>query len=174
MKGIIVVSSDGNRATQYKILKDAVPVFCAEKGYNGVGGIVHEMKDWVEHTVYPDPPSDAEQRTFSQPYRTVLCQETVTTVEQREVQSQDANGNPLEDVTGQPIMVLEDHKVISQQPVYGEKWVVTNETLQKIVIGKYERTVRELEKKWYRCQEEKKLVIDMIWGQLDDDTLKPK
>ena len=34
MKGI-VVSSDSNRATQYKILKDAVPVFCAEKGYNG-------------------------------------------------------------------------------------------------------------------------------------------
>ena len=33
-----------------------------------------------------------------------------------------------------------------------------------------ELTVRELEKKWYRCQEEKKLVIDMIWGQLDDDT----
>ena len=60
MKGI-VISSDSNRATQYKILKDAVPVFCAEKGYNGVGGIVHEMKDWVEHTFYPDPPSDAER-----------------------------------------------------------------------------------------------------------------
>ena len=37
-------------------------------------------------------------------------------------------------------------------------------------MGKYERTVRELEKKWHRCQEEKKLVIDMLWGQLDDDT----
>ena len=37
MKGI-VVSSDSNRATQYKALKDAVPVFCAEKGYIGVGG----------------------------------------------------------------------------------------------------------------------------------------
>ena len=79
MKGI-VVSSDGNRATQYKILKDAVPVFCAEKGYNGVGGIVHEMKDWVEHTFYPNPPSDAERMKFSKPYRTVLCQESVTTI----------------------------------------------------------------------------------------------
>ena len=52
MKGI-AVSSDGNRATQYKILKDAIPVFCAEKGYNGVGGIVHDMKDWNESTFYP-------------------------------------------------------------------------------------------------------------------------
>ena len=155
MKGI-VVSSDSNRATQYKILKDAVLVFCAEKGYNGVGGIVHEMKDWVENTFYPNAPSDAERRTFSKPYRTVLCQETVTTIEPREVQRQDANGNPLEDLNGDAIMVFEDHEVHTQRPVYGEKWVVTNETLQKIVIGKYERTVRELEKKWYRCQEEKK------------------
>ena len=127
MKGI-VVSSDGNRATQYKILKDAIPVFCAEKGYNGVGGIVYDMKDWVENNFYPDAPSDAERRTFSQPYRTVLCQETVTTIESREVQSQDADGNPLEDITGQPIMVLEDREVLTQRPVYGEKWVVTNET----------------------------------------------
>ena len=59
MKGI-VISSDSNRATQYKILKDAVPVFCAEKGYNGVVGIVHDMKDWVEVDFYPDPPNDAE------------------------------------------------------------------------------------------------------------------
>ena len=52
MKGI-VVSSDSNRATQYKALKDAVPVFCAEKGYIGVGGIVHDMEDWVEGTFTP-------------------------------------------------------------------------------------------------------------------------
>ena len=104
----------------------------------------------------------------------MLCQETVTTIEPQEVQRQDADGNPLEDLNGDAIMVFEDHEVHTQQPVYGEKWVVTDESLQKIVIGKYEQTVRELEKKWYRCQEEKKLVIDMIWGQLDDDTLKPK
>ena len=67
MKGI-VVSSDGNRATQYKILKDAIPVFCAKKGYNGVGGIVHDMKDWIESTFYPDALSDAERRKFSLPY----------------------------------------------------------------------------------------------------------
>ena len=59
MKGI-VVSSDSNRATQYKVLKDAVPVFCAKKGYNGVGGIVHEMEDWDEVNFYPDPPDDAD------------------------------------------------------------------------------------------------------------------
>ena len=169
MKGI-VISSDGNRATQYKILKDGIPVFCAKKGFTGVGGIVHDMKDWVENNFYPDAPTDAERRTFSRPYNTVLCQESVTTLQQREVQDQDVNGDPLEDINGDPIMIMEDHEVITQVPVYGETWVITNETLQKIVIGKYKRTVQELEKKWYRCQEEKKLVIAMIWGQLDDDT----
>ena len=73
MKGI-VVSSDSNRATQYKALKDAVPVFCAEKGYIGVGGIVHDMEDWDENNFYPAAPDDAERRTFSTPYNTVLCQ----------------------------------------------------------------------------------------------------
>ena len=58
MKGI-VIASDGNRATQYKVLKDTIPVLCAEKGYNGVGGIVHDMEDWDESTFYPEAPSDA-------------------------------------------------------------------------------------------------------------------
>ena len=49
MKGIII-ASDGNRATQYKVLKDTIPVFAAEKGYHGVGGIVHDMEDWIEST----------------------------------------------------------------------------------------------------------------------------
>ena len=108
MKGI-VVSSDSNRATQYKILKDAIPIFCAEKGYNGVGGIVHEMKDWVEVDFYPDPPSDAKRRKFSKPYRTVLCQETVTTIEPREVPRLSDDGNPLVDsISGDAIMVFEN------------------------------------------------------------------
>ena len=99
MKGI-VVSSDSNRATQYKILKDAIPVFCAKKGYNGVGGIVYDMKNWDKRTFYPKAPSEDKRRTYSKPYRTLLCQETVTTIKTREVQAQDADGNPLQDVAG--------------------------------------------------------------------------
>ena len=52
----------------------------------------------------------------------------------------------------------------------GDEWVVFNKNLQKIVMGKYKRNVREKEKQWYRCQEHKKLLIAAIWGQLDDDT----
>ena len=137
MKGI-VVSSDGNRATQYKILKDAIPVFCAKKGYNGVGGIVYDMKDWNKSTFYPDAPSGAEKRKFSRPYMTELCKETVTTIERREVEDLDDDGNPRTDLNGDVIMIEVDHEVRTEWPVYGEKWVVTNETLQKIVIGKYE------------------------------------
>ena len=51
MKGI-VVSSDSNRATQYKALKDAIPIFCAEKGYCAVGEIVQDMEDWDMSTYY--------------------------------------------------------------------------------------------------------------------------
>ena len=76
MKGI-VVSSDGNRATQYKELKDTISVFCAEKGYIGVGEIVHDMEDWVEANFYPGAPDDADRRTFSTPYQTVICNQAV-------------------------------------------------------------------------------------------------
>ena len=128
------------------------------------------MKDWVEVDFSPDPPDYAERMAFSKPYRTVLCQETITTMESRQVQDEDKNGDPLEDSTGKAVMISKDFPVHKERPVYGEKWVVTDETLQKITMGKYKRTVWELEKKWHRCQEEKKLVIDMLWSQLDDDT----
>ena len=88
----------------------------------------------------------------------------------KQIQDREFDGSLSVDDKGNPVMVDETIEVIKQVPVYGEKWVITDETQQKIVLGKYERSVRELEKKWHRCQEDKKLVIDMIWGQLDDDT----
>ena len=174
MKGV-VISSEGNRATQYKILKDGIPVFCAENNYQAVGQIVHDMKDWDESKFYPSAPSIGERMTFSRPYNTVLCEESVTKEMKvrKQVQDIDEAGNLLVDgTTGDPIMktveVVED--VVTQVPIYGTKWVVTDETKQKMVLGKHERKVRELEKKWNKCQEDKKLVLAMIWGQLDDDT----
>ena len=52
-------------------------------------------------------------------YMTELCQETVTTVEQREVQDLDDDGNPRRDLNGDVITILVDHEVRTQQPVYG-------------------------------------------------------
>ena len=80
MKGI-VVSSDSNRATQYKALKDAIPIFCAEKGYYAVGEIVQDMEDWDMSNYYPAPPDDSVRRTFSTPYQTVICNQAVKRVE---------------------------------------------------------------------------------------------
>ena len=78
LKGL-TVSSDVNRSTQYKILKDTLPVCCAEKLYSGVGQIVCKLEDWNENTFYSGPPTDAVKNTFS----TLLCM-------RREV---DATGN---------------------------------------------------------------------------------
>ena len=174
MKGL-VISAEGNRATQYKILKDGIPVFCAENNYQAVGQIVHDMKDWDENRFYPAAPTDAERMAFSRPYNTLLCEESVTKRVKVRKQVQDTDpisGTPRKKSNGDPIMktveVIEN--IVTQVPIYGTKWVVTDETKQKMVLGKYERKVRELEKKWNKCQEDKKLVMAMIWGQLDDDT----
>ena len=72
LKGL-TISSDGNRSTQYKILKDALPVYCAEQSFAGVGEIVRTQKEWDETTFYPTPPDDTKKATFSKKYNTVLC-----------------------------------------------------------------------------------------------------
>ena len=135
----------------FKDLKDALPVYCSEKVYAGVGEIVRNMEDWNAKTFYPKPPDDTVRRTFSTPYRVELCVEDVTT-------SVTDAGTGVTTVTHTPTFV------------YGDKWVVFDENLQKIELGKYEREVREKEKQWNRCQEQKKLLMAVVWGQLDDDT----
>ena len=166
MKGI-VVSSDSNRATQYKALKDAVPVFCAEKSYSGVGEIVHDMEDWDVSTFYPAAPDDTVRRTFSTPYQTVICNQAVKSIVKvqvrvmtpatattpatpatnsdgtpmmigKQVQKQDANGVPITDASGTAVMIDETKEVVKQVPILGQKWVITDETQQKIVMGTYE------------------------------------
>ena len=98
--------------------------------------------DWVEATFYPDPPDDTVIATFARQYNTVLCvQHTVA-----------ANGDPIE------------------TPIVGTKWVVTDKPLQKVVMGAYEQKVCEKEMQWNHCVEHKKLLIDAVWGQLDDNT----
>jgi hypothetical protein len=144
LKGLII-SSDGSRSTQYKILKDALPVYCAEQSFAGVGEIVRTQEDWDETLFYPVQPTDVEKATFAKKYRTLLCVNFV----------EDTSVNP-------PVNTSAD--------VYGDKWVVFDEAVQKVVMGKYERKVREKEKQWHRCVEHKKLLIDAVWGQLDDAT----
>ena len=65
----------------------------------------------------------------------------------KQVQKQDADGNPITDANGAAVMIDETKVVVKQVPVLGQKWVITDETQQKIVMGTYEQAVRELEKK---------------------------
>jgi hypothetical protein len=134
----------------YKVLKDSLPVYCSEKSYEGVGEIVRNMEDWDESTFYPNPPSTRIRLTFSTPYRVQLCMEDVAS------QVTDAQGNVSTVYTATPRM--------------GTKWVVFDENLQKIKLSKYDQAVWEKEKQWHRCQEQKKLQMAVVWGQLDDDT----
>ena len=73
----------------YKFLKDALPVYCSEKLYEGVGEIVCNMQDWDESTFYPEPPDDTKRKTFSTPYNVKLCTESVVRQD-----SVDTNGDP--------------------------------------------------------------------------------
>ena len=138
LKGL-TISSDGNRATQYKVLKDCLPVFCAEKTYTGVGEIIRNLQDWDESTFYPDPPDVDERKRYSQPIYTEICKESKKVTRQRQVTKKDS--------AGQDVQVTEDYKVIIEPPVLGTKWVVFDENVQKIVMGKYEQEVRKKEKK---------------------------
>ena len=93
----------------YKVLEDALPVYCSEKVYAGVGEIVCNMQDWDEATFYPAPPGDAKRRTYSHPYMTELCIQRVETT--------DPTTNAV---------------TVTNVPVVGQKWVVFDKNLQKI------------------------------------------
>ena len=92
-------------------------------------------------TFYPTPSDDTLKRTYSSPYNTQLCVERTI-----------VNGKNVD------------------TPIMGQKWVVFDKNEQKIVMGKYKREVWEKEKQWHCCQEQKKLLNTVVWGQLDDDT----
>ena len=109
------------------------------------------MQDWDELTFYPKPPDDATRKKFSTPYNVKICTESV--------KSRDGN-----DITGLPKFKFVDEEH------FATKWHMIDENLQKIELGKYDRAVREKEKQWHRSQEQKKLLIAVVWGQLDDDT----
>ena len=130
-----------------------------------MGGIVHDMEDWDEATFYPGAPDDADRRTFSTPYQTVICNQAVTSIVKvripvldsagkptkdskgvplmvgKQIQDQDADGNLLTDSNGAAVMIDETKEVVKQVPILGVKWVIIDETQQKIVLGKYERAV---------------------------------
>ena len=97
------------------------------------------MEDWKESTFYPDPPDVDERKTNSKAYLTEICKESAKQTKQRQVTKKDS--------AGQDVQVTEDYEVIIEPPVLGTKWVVFDENVQKIVMGKYEQEVRKKEKK---------------------------
>ena len=103
--------------TQYKILKEALPVYCSEKLYLGVGKIVCNTEDWDQTTFCPNPPDEATKRKLSMPYRTQLCVERVDT-------------EITHPTSGEVTIVTTD------VPCIGTKWVVFDKNKQKIVMGK--------------------------------------
>ena len=124
-------------------------VYCSGKLYLGVvSKIVSNVEDWREATFYPNPPNDVTKRRFSRQYRVEVCVESVRS----EVL-----------VEG---VITTVHTPTSR---FGNKSVMFDKNLQKIVLGKHKREVREKEKQWNRCQEHKKLLFAAVWGQLDDD-----
>ena len=111
----------------FKVLKDCLPVYCSEKLYEGVGEIVHNNQDWEEKSFYPEPSDDAIRKKFSTPYNVLICTKSVRTAD-----GNDTNGNPK-------------FKMVDVDR-FGTKWHVFDENKQKLVLGKYERGVREKEK----------------------------
>ena len=50
MKGLVITNNTNIRPTQYKKLMDALPTYCADKGYEGLVQILRDKEDWDETT----------------------------------------------------------------------------------------------------------------------------
>ena len=58
LKGIVITDNSGNRASQFEKMKDALPTYCADKGWKGLPEIVRTETDWDEANFFstrPDP-----------------------------------------------------------------------------------------------------------------------
>ena len=54
----LTITKAGQRATQFKKIIDALPVFCADKGYRFIDNIICTNKELLEKAflpTYPDP-----------------------------------------------------------------------------------------------------------------------
>ena len=60
MKGLVITDNTNLRPTQYKKLMDALPTYCADKGYEGLVQILRDKEDWDDNTFFTKKP-DAKQ-----------------------------------------------------------------------------------------------------------------
>ena len=52
----LIITKGGQRATQYKKIIDALPVFCADKGYRFIDDVIHTNKELQESAFLPTYP----------------------------------------------------------------------------------------------------------------------
>ena len=131
LKGVVITDNTNIRATQYKKLMDALPTYCAEKGYEGLVEILRDQQDWNESTFFSTKPDASRWSTTMQVKVAV-------------------------DGDNKPIML--------------NQTFITDPNLKEELWGKYERNIKFEEKRWNMCQANKRALITVIRGQLDDGT----
>ena len=52
LKGIVITNNNNLRPTQFRELKKAIPMYCAEQDYVGVDEIIRTKEDWDEITIF--------------------------------------------------------------------------------------------------------------------------
>ena len=138
----LTITKAGQHATQFKKIIDALPVFCADKGYRFIDDIIRTNKELLEAAflpAYPDP------TRWSTTYH---------------VQVATVNPNGTPDSKGILPVVMELQM----------KSHVSDPNLQKQLLSEYDQKSKLKLQEWAKLGSDKKSLITIIYGQCDDAT----
>ena len=138
----LTITEAGQRATQFKKIMDALPVFCADKGYRFIDEIIRTNKELVEAAfmpTYPDP------TRWSTTYH---------------VQVATVNPSGTPDSKGILPVIME----------LQQKSHVSDPNLQKQLLSEYDQKSKLKLQEWAKLGSDKKSLITIIYGQCDDAT----
>ena len=139
----LTITKTGHRPSQFKKIFHALPVFCADKNYQGLDEVLRTGRDKVEDDFIPAYPDATRWSTTHH--------------------VQIASVNPKAN------RVPVTHKrPVTYQPM--EQTIVTNVNLQKQLLSKYEHNSKNKSQEYNKFLVDKKSLITILFGQCDETT----
>ena len=139
----LTITEGEQRATQYKKILDALPVFCADKGYKYIDDVIRTN---VEKTLAKFTPTYPAASQWSSTYHV-------------EVLTLDPNATPDPTTKKRPTVVKVQ-----------ERTNVHNPDLQKKLLSEHDLKSKIQLQEWYKLTADKKALMTIIYGQCDDAT----
>ena len=138
----LAITEGGQQATQYKKVTDALPVFCADKGYRFINDVIRTNIELLEAAFLPIYP-DATQWSFTYHVQIIVVD---------------------------PIAVQDANSVCVMRPEMQQKSHIFDPNFQKQLLLDYDQKSKLKLQEWSKLTADKKSLMTTIFRQCDNAT----